>query len=360
MKKVKVSLYKHSYPVFIGESSFLSLDTKLDKLSKNLFLVVDKNVEKFHGKTLNKVFSEFDKVEKHIIKHGEKSKSQNELNKIYSDLLENNFSRDTTLISIGGGVTGDVAGMAASTFMRGINLVHIPTTLLSSVDSSIGGKTGINFEDVKNVIGTFYQPKLVLIDPLFLRTLPPKEYQSGLGEIIKYGLLSNYHFFFYVNNNLHDIMNRNSKVLEDVIYKTASLKASIVAQDEKDNNVRQILNLGHTFGHAIETNSNFKVTHGDAVMAGIIAALLMSYKKGFLLKSRLDMFLKLLNRIKLPKIIQNLDNEKMYKVMSQDKKNKGGKIKFVLLADIGNVLIDIEANKKEIFYSLDNMKELIS
>jgi 3-dehydroquinate synthase len=361
VKKINVSLKENSYPIIIGRGIISQLDNFLHKynLHQNILFVLDENIEKFHGEKLLEKFSQNTsrKVNFYTVKKGEKSKSFVELNKIYSFLLSNKYGRDSSIIAIGGGVVGDLAGYAAATFMRGIQLVQVPTTLLAMVDSSIGGKTGINFEDKKNMVGAFYQAKLVLIDINLLSTLPYKEITSGLGEIIKYTYLADKEYFSFVYNNLEKVYENNYRALLEIIYNSAAIKAAVVEKDEKETGLRKILNLGHTFAHSFETNLNFKITHGEAVTAGIICAIYLSHKTGLLTADKLSSMLSLPLKFKLPAALLGLDNENIYKVMLHDKKNRDAKIKFVLLSGIGKIVPDIESDKDSIFYAIDNMKK---
>lgn len=363
MRKIKISLSAKSYEILIGKNIYSRLPGEITKrnLNKNILLIIDENVFKFHKDLLKEAFKNYkNKVEYYILKSGENSKSYKELNKIYSFLIKNEFGRDSLIAAAGGGVTGDLAGYAAATYMRGLQLIHIPTTLLAAVDSSIGGKTGINFEKKKNIIGSFYQPDLVLIDTNFLRTLPEKEITSGIGEIIKYSFLSDEDFFSYTNKNLKEIYNKNEKILEEIIYRSALIKASVVSEDEKELLLRKTLNLGHTFGHAIESMLSFKIKHGEAVIVGLICALYLSNKIGVINKKDLDEFLLLPRKINLPKISALINAEKIYSLMKLDKKSRNGKINFVLTSGIGKTLVNVEAEKKDIFYSIKKAKELIS
>ncbi len=362
MKKIKVALNENSYPIFVGSSILNLIKREISKLNlnKNIFYIVDENVEKLHGKNIYKNFKNKKIANSfYLLKSGEKSKSYTELNKIYNSLLNNNYGRDTLIIAIGGGVTGDLAGYAASTYMRGIELVHIPTTLLACVDSSIGGKTGINFAKKKNMIGTFYQPKSVFIDTAFLSTLSREEKTSGIGEIIKYAFLSNQNLFNFVSENLDGIYENDSKILEDVILKSASIKAAVVSKDEKEGGLRKILNFGHTFAHAFESDLNFKIKHGEAVIAGIISALYLSNKIGILSKRKLKEYLPLPLGIKLPAKLKNINKENILEIMKTDKKSRSGKIKFVLLSGIGNMLIDVEAGRNDVLFALDRTLETL-
>ncbi len=355
MEKISVNLNKNTYPIYIGNSIIKNLKQLLKKHghSQNIFFVIDGNTEKYWGEIVKKEF--FYNNEKqfiYILNPGEASKNYLEVNKIYSSLLENNFGRDTLIVAIGGGVTGDLAGFVASTFMRGLKLVHIPTTLLSMVDSSIGGKTGINFQKNKNLIGTFYQPDFVLIDTAFLTTLPKSEVISGMGEIIKYGYLSDQAFFTYLDQNFNHLINCEPKFINYAILKSVLIKASVVSNDEREAGLRQILNLGHTFAHAFEKELNFKIKHGEAVVAGIICAVILSYNLNFLPENLMMKMLTLASKVRLPKNLSEINLENVLLHMQHDKKNRNGKIKFVLLKGIGEIIIGAEASKKEVIAAL--------
>ncbi len=359
VKEIKVQLKNNPYKILIGNSILSRLNNYLDLETKNVLAVIDENVFTFFKDEIKKALSRVSSQYKiYLLKPGERTKSYSELQKIHSYLLSNNFGRDSLIIAIGGGVTGDLVGFAASTFMRGVKLVHIPTTLLADVDSSIGGKTGINFNHKKNMIGTFYQPNLVLIDTEFLKSLPKPEITSGIGEVIKYAYLSDKNFFDYLLKNINKIYGNESEVLNEVIFKSVGIKASVVSQDEKESGIRKILNLGHTFAHAFESEFNFKVKHGEAVIAGIISSLFLSEKLMLITKQELNKFLELAAKINLPKKFHSFDKEKVFQIMKSDKKNRNGKIKFVLVSDIGKILIDVEAEKKDIFYAINMMQKV--
>jgi 3-dehydroquinate synthase len=361
LNKIIAKTSTKSYPVLIGNSELNKLPEKLDeqKLFKNVLIVIDENVGRYYQTKIKSVFSNHSgKILYYILPSGEKTKSEKELRKIYDFLLKNNFGRDTVLIAIGGGVTGDLAGYAASTFMRGIQLVHVPTTFLAMIDSSIGGKAGINFIKKKNLIGAFYQPRLVFIDIMFLSTLPSREFKSALGELIKYGFISNKDFYNYLSNNLENVKSMNDLVIEEVIKESVSIKVGVIQQDEfEQRGIRKILNLGHTFAHAIESELGFRVKHGEAVTAGIICSLFLSNKIGLLETSKQKDLLRLPASVRLPAIIKKIDNQNVFDAMRSDKKNKDDKKMFVLISGIGNLLVDVPANKREIFYALNKMKQ---
>jgi len=226
------------------------------------------------------------------------------------------------------------------------------------IDSSIGGKTGINFNKKKNLIGAFYQPRLVFIDIMFLSTLPAREFNSALGELIKYGFISNEDFYNFLSNNLEKVKSRNDIVIERVIKESVSIKAGVIQQDEfEQRGIRKILNLGHTFAHAIESELGFRVKHGEAVTAGIICSLFLSNKLGLLETSKQKNLLRLSASVRVPSIIKKINNRNVFDAMRSDKKNKDDKKMFVLISGIGNLLVDVPANKREIFYALNKMKQ---
>ena len=355
MEKISVNLNKNTYPLYIGNSIIKNLKQLLKKhgLPQNIFFIIDSNTEKYWGKSVKKeLFYKNKKQFTYILNPGEKSKNYLKVNEIYSSLLENNFGRDTLIVACGGGVTGDLAGFVASSFMRGLKLVHIPTTLLAMVDSSIGGKTGINFKKNKNIIGTFYQPDFVLIDTAFLTSLPKSEIISGMGEIIKYGYLSDQAFFAYLDRNFDHLTNCEPEFIKYAILKSALIKASVVSNDEREAGLRQILNLGHTFAHAFEKELNFKIKHGEAVVAGIICSVILSYNLNFLPGNLMMKILSLTSKIKLPKNLSKINLENVLLHMQHDKKNRNGKIKFVLLKGIGEIIIGAEVSKKEVISAL--------
>jgi 3-dehydroquinate synthase len=270
---------------------------------------------------------------------GERFKSLEWAGKLYNRLADLKVERLTPIMAMGGGVIGDLAGFVAATYMRGVPLIQIPTTLLAQVDSSIGGKVAVNHGRLKNNVGTFYQPKLVSGDISVLKTLPEDQIENGLAEIIKYGIVKDRELFKIIDNNLEELKSLEEKITERVISRCAAIKAEIVEKDEKDLGLRNILNLGHTTGHAIETVSGFKVGHGYGVSMGMVAAGAISHKMGVLEAVEFDQIKSLLNRAGLPVKIAGLDSEKIIEAMKHDKKNTGGKIKFILPRAIGEVFV---------------------
>ena len=358
MKKINVEVSDSSYPVFAGRGILTHLRPQLKKYARfnNFFIVIDRNVAKYHLKNIRRAVGRRKKIHYYELKPGESSKSQEQLRRIYDSLIKNNFGRDTLLISIGGGVTGDLAGYSAATYMRGLQLINIPTTLLSAVDSSIGGKTAINFNGYKNVIGAFYHPDMVLIDSDFLKTLPAKEYLAGMGEVIKYAYISSPELYNLVNENFDSIRRKDERITDEIILKCAAIKAGVVSNDERENGLRKILNFGHTSAHAIESASGFKLRHGLCVIYGIVIELFLSYKIGILSRKKLVKYLELPGKFRLKNILDDFDFEDIYRIMLSDKKNRNGRINFVLLSDLGKILLDVETGKRDIMYAYERAR----
>ncbi|MBK7980381.1 MAG: 3-dehydroquinate synthase [Ignavibacteriae bacterium] len=355
MKKIKIDIPNNAYNVYLGNNIFTNILDLLKKenLLNDFLLVIDKNVDELYSSLIDGVFNSFGKkVNKIIIEATEKKKNFESVKAIHSTLIKNNYGRDSIIIAIGGGIIGDVAGFAASTYMRGIKYVQIPTTLLASVDSSVGGKTGINFEDTKNIIGSFYQPKLVLIDTQFFGTLQQDEILCGLGEIVKYAFLLDSNFYSFVNKNISKILSNDFETINKVIYNSVKFKGSVVTADEKESGIRKILNLGHTFAHAFEVQQKHKLKHGQAVIVGITCAIYLSHKLNFLTQKNFENYLRFLtqfsDKIKLSKI----DNESIMNIMQKDKKNRNNKIKFVLIQNVGNILTDVNVDPNLINQSI--------
>jgi 3-dehydroquinate synthase len=354
MKKIKVLKGRNSYNIYSGIDTFYLLPEMIasNGLYSNILFLVDENVMKYHFEKINSVREKIGiRNNIYTLPSGEKYKSSDQYLKILAFMAENNYGRDSLIVAIGGGVTGDIAGFAASTYMRGIKLIQIPTTLLATVDSSIGGKTGINLFNKKNIVGTFYQPELIITDLTFLNTLPKEEVITGTGEIIKYAFLSDRNFYSDVFDSYDSIVSQNINTLLRIIPVCINIKSEIVTKDEQESGLRKILNLGHTFAHAYESYFDFNIKHGNAVAAGIISSLYLSFQKGIINKVSLDYFLKLPAKIKL--ISRTVpDADAIIKLMHSDKKNIDGRIKFILVKDIGETLIDVEAEKKEIKYAI--------
>ncbi|PID60705.1 MAG: 3-dehydroquinate synthase [Ignavibacteriae bacterium] len=346
MKKIKINIPQNPYHVYLGENIFSNVIDimKSKNLSGNIFLIIDHNIEKFYAAVIKKTFQN-NNYKKIIVIASEKNKSYETLQKIHNALIKNKFNRDSILIAIGGGIIGDLSGFAASTYMRGIKYVQIPTTLLAAVDSSVGGKTGLNFNGIKNIVGSFYQPEFVLVDTKFFTTLPQKEMLCGLGEVIKYGFLTNEKYFKFISKNIDKILSNDKKVIQKIIYESIKFKGDVVEADERENGIRKILNLGHTFAHALEVDQNHKIKHGEAVIVGINCALYLAGFMNILSQKSFIEFNNFLKRFNEKIKIKSFDKDSMYKTMLRDKKNRSNKIKFVLMKEIGNLITDIPADK---------------
>jgi len=363
--KLNVKTNKKNYPIVIGKNILDKLKNFLRENSINFnqcLIVVDSNISK---KLIKKILDSLPKkkISIHYFKANEKNKNQKSIDKILTILLSKNFNRNDSLISIGGGITGDVSGFAASIFKRGLKFVNIPTTLLSQVDSSIGGKTGINTKHGKNLIGAFYQPSLVISDINFLKTLPKRELICGYGEILKHALIANKKFFTFLNINGSKILNLKSPYIEKSIYQSCLIKKKIVEADEKESNLRKILNFGHTFAHAYEATLGYskKLNHGEAVILGIKTALKFSLLNKLLKVSEFKLIENHLNKLNLPcninKFFSNNNLNKIISFMKKDKKNNTKKINLVLLKKIGTPLYNSQFHEKKIISFLK--KELI-
>jgi len=353
MKILNVELGDRSYPIYIG--SDLLEDPKIITShikTKTICIVSNTTVSKLYLENIKNLLDGYQVVEA-IIDDGEEFKNHDSLNHIYTKLLENQCNRDTTILALGGGVVGDIAGYAAASFLRGIPFVQIPTTLLAQVDSSVGGKTGINHLLGKNMIGAFYQPQAVVIDLNVLKTLDNRQISAGLAEVIKYGLIWDKDFFKYLEQNIDNLKQLDFQNLEYVIYRSCEIKAKVVSEDEKESGIRAILNLGHTFGHAIENCLGYgEWLHGEAVGCGIVLAAKMSLAQGWLSESEFDRVKKLISQANLPIEKPNIDYENFIGAMKLDKKNKNKEIYLVLQQGIGKAIV---TNK----YSSNILDEII-
>ncbi|MBI2418685.1 MAG: 3-dehydroquinate synthase [Ignavibacteriales bacterium] len=357
MKKTIVAAKSSSYPYYSGygilEKAVKILKKEYQKSS--VFMVIDEHVFRYHRVQILAAFEGVGtRAEHFVLSSGEQSKSFAVLQKLLAAMLEKKCDRNTLLIAIGGGVTGDLAGFAASVYKRGVRLLHVPTTLLSMIDSSVGGKTGINFTGYKNIIGTFFQPDAVIADTSFLATLPEREFDSGLGEAAKYAflgdaanynMLSSYlinHFSGILRSEKQTVPIKDNKLLR-LIGNCINIKAVVVAQDEHEGGLRKILNLGHTFAHAIESVGKYKVFHGEAVAAGMEMVVSLSTEMGILNADEAKKYIRLLRIIPRPDTIKNMPADKLIAAMLQDKKNKEGEIRFVLVKTIGELVVDVPA-----------------
>ncbi len=365
ISKLKVKTKNGSYSIVIGTN----LSNKLSQiLRENLinfqkcFLIIDKNIKK---KAINR-FVKSIKQEKVIynFKSSEKNKNINTVIKLLNLLQKNNFNRNDCLITIGGGITGDIGGFTASLFKRGLKFINIPTTLLSQVDSSIGGKTGVNTSYGKNLIGSFYQPNLVLADVSFLKSLPKREVICGYAEILKHSIISKRKNFHFLRKNVEKILCLRSPFIEKAIFESCKIKKMIVQKDENENNLRKILNFGHTFAHAYEASMNYskRLNHGEAVILGIYSALKFSLKNKVLKTSDFNLIFSHLKKAglsyEIKKFFTKKDTNKIVSFMQKDKKNNSEKINLILLRKIGNVDLKRRFTNKQIrFFINENLMD---
>jgi len=336
-RKIVLNTKNDIYSINIEYNSIVKNLTKIVSQKEKSIFLIDK-----------KVFYIFQKIKKYknqnyiVVDCSEKIKDFNNYSSLIEKILKFNIDRNIKIIVIGGGTLGDLSGFIASTLLRGVDLILFPTTLLSQVDSSIGGKNGINTKSGKNLVGTFYQPKSVFIDPKILLTLPKREILSGYAEIVKHSIINDSVFFEWLDKNSKKLLNLDSKILSQAIYKSILIKRKYVLKDEKERLKNQfsraILNFGHTFGHALEAyyKYNKKLTHGEAISVGMIIAGKISYKLGYLSLNELNKIKNHFLLNKLPILDKNMYDKKIFRIIEKDKKNTNNKINFVLLKKIGS------------------------
>ncbi len=342
MRTVNVALGNRSYTIHIGAGLLARSDLIRPILTAQRVVVITNDVVgPLHLATLMTALRARDVAAKEIVlPDGEAHKNWETLNLVFDALLAQRAERSTTLIALGGGVIGDLVGFAAATYQRGVPFIQLPTTLLAQVDSSVGGKTGINHPLGKNMIGAFYQPRLVLADTDTLKTLPDRELSAGLAEVIKYGLIRDLPFLEWIESNLDRLLARDDEALCHAIERSCINKAEVVAADETESGVRALLNLGHTFGHAIETGTGYGTwLHGEAVAAGTVMAAELSRRLGWLDTAEVERVREVLLRARLPINGPALPEERYLELMHSDKKVLAGRVRFVLLRHIGEAVV---------------------
>ncbi|MCQ4726336.1 3-dehydroquinate synthase [Anaerotignum faecicola] len=350
MKEIDVVTKNKMYPISVGmEFGGLSdLACRCGLNGRTLCIVSDSNVAPIYIEKIKAAFKDsFSAVYEYIFKAGEKSKNIETVKGMYDFFLDKKLDRKTVIAGLGGGVCGDMAGFAAATYLRGVKFIQIPTTLLAQVDSSVGGKVGIDYKNSKNVVGAFYQPDFVYINTETIRTLPKREFSAGMAEVIKYGLIADAEFYNFIKTHKYEIKNYDSEIISQMILKCCKIKADVVSKDEKEDGLREILNFGHTIGHAVETVKNFELLHGECVAAGMAAVLNISLNRGYIEKGFLDEFTELIEFFGLPPHISGIDCEAVYKQMFFDKKVRDNKINFVIMKSLGNVFRTDSVSKEE-------------
>ena len=342
MSQITVALGSRSYPIEIG-TGLLSAGGLLSELvaGRDILIVTNETVAPLYLRAVREACGTANRTQATVLPDGESFKTLDTLNSVFTDLLENRFNRDAVLVALGGGVIGDVAGFAAAAYQRGVDFIQIPTTLLAQVDSSVGGKTAVNHALGKNMIGAFHQPIGVLSDVSTLDTLAPRELSAGLAEVVKYGLICDPDFFFWLEANSQALLNRDGEALDYAITRSCQIKAEVVSADERETGQRALLNLGHTFGHAIETGVGYGTwLHGEAVAAGMCMAADLSHRLGWFTGQDLERTQRLIQNLSLPtQAPDSLTPLQMRELMSVDKKVTAGKLRLVLLRAIGESLV---------------------
>ena len=359
MQTISVPLQNRSYPIWIEKGLLTKLPELLKPMNQGQKWVIfsQNEIISLYGNSLYKgLKSAGFQVELVVLPNGEKAKSLNELEGIFSQLIGMGCDRSSTFLALGGGVVGDATGFIAASFMRGVDYIQIPTTLLAMVDSSIGGKTGVNLPDGKNLVGAIWQPKAVVIDIELLKSLQEREITSAMGEVLKYGAILDRNLFEVVAEKLNDILNLSKpELLTEVIGRCAKLKADVVVEDEREGGKRRILNFGHTIGHALETHFGFEtLRHGEAVAYGMLAAGKLSNEDGRLEIEDFELLQTTIKKLPLPKLPE-FDAENILKIMQRDKKVKDRKINFVLLEAIGKTVIVDSIEKESIIKAMESL-----
>ena len=349
MNTETVNLKDRSYPIFIGKGASQEPEALIDRVKgSDVAIISDEVVAPLYLNQLLEGLPEKNIIT-YVLPKGEQEKKLKTVHKIIDHLLQNGFGRDATLISLGGGVVCDITGFVASVFMRGVSVIQIPTTLLAQVDASVGGKTGVNHSLGKNLIGSFYQPSAVVCDTAFLSTLDPKEMSDGLAEIIKYGLIYDRDFFVWLQTNISNILEQDSASLRHAVQRSCQIKAEIVAQDEREQSIRAILNFGHTFGHAIENQTGYdQWSHGQAIAAGMVLASKLSAKMSLISEEDVELIKDILLRAGLPVEPPKISTHDFVDAMKADKKVKARVIQLVLLKEIGSAFLTADYSEEDL------------
>jgi 3-dehydroquinate synthase len=359
-REIRVNLKGRGYKIHVRRGLLKQVGSEIRRVSKAekiLLLSIPKVWEKYGRMVFKELSKNFKQVNLFLIPDGEIHKNEKVLFSVFKKLKDLKFQKDSCLVALGGGVVGDLGGLAASLYMRGIDFAQVPTTLLAQVDASIGGKTAIDFQGIKNLVGAFYQPKVVLIDPDTLKTLDERQMRTGLAEIIKCGIIRDEKLFEALEKNIKLFFDRDPEFLSSLIYRSALIKARIISVDEREGGKRMWLNYGHTLGHAIESYYGYqRLTHGEAIAYGMRAAGLMSHWMGFCTAKTAQRQYALLKVAGLFKPVPKFEKERVYQKMLLDKKARSGQIQFVLTRKIGLVTIQKNVEKSLIFSALNRLQ----
>ncbi|MBM7555211.1 3-dehydroquinate synthase [Halanaerobacter jeridensis] len=343
MEKLRVDLGERSYDIKIGEDILANLGQYLSELEigKKVLIISNPLVDSLYGAEVEKAISEAGfEVEKALIPDGEKYKSLDTAKDLYDEAVAAGLDRTSSIVALGGGVVGDIAGFIAASFMRGINFIQVPTTVLAQVDSSVGGKVAVNHPQGKNLIGDFYQPQLVVADKKVLHTLEERELKAGLAEVIKYGFIWDEEFFSFLKDKREEVMNLDTQAVIKAIKTSCAIKAEVVEEDETEQGLRAILNYGHTIGHALEAVTNYDCyRHGEAVAIGMVAAARIAHKLDMLTVKEVKEHEELISDFGLPIRFEGVDHDQIINALTKDKKVEDGVIRFILAEKIGKVKI---------------------
>ncbi len=349
-----------SYPI-VFERDFAHLSTEINSLKRKgrkICVVTDTHVAPFYLEAVKKALEEAGQtVTSYILPAGEAHKNLEEVQGIYEHLIQEHFDRKDMLAALGGGVVGDMTGFAAATYLRGIDFIQIPTTLLAQVDSSIGGKTGVDFKQYKNMVGAFHQPRLVYMNVAVLKTLPEKEFSCGIGEILKHGYIRDKEYSRWLDEHREDILNRSQDICREMIWRSCMIKKTVVENDPTEQGERAVLNMGHTIGHAVEKLKNFTMLHGECVSVGCAASAYLSMKKGYLTKEEYVHIKDQLRSFRLPVTVKGLQTKEILSATKSDKKMENGKIKFVLMDSFGHAVIDNNISDQELSEAIGTILE---
>ncbi len=349
---------KPCYDIVFADDYELLLDElqAFDIENRRLAIIADSNTERLYGETVRKILDgHCKKVILHAFPAGEENKTLDTVREIYKTLIEKKFDRKDLLVALGGGVVGDVTGYTAATYLRGVDFIQLPTTLIAQSDSSIGGKTGVDFDGYKNMVGAFYMPKLVYMNVAALKELDDRQFYSGFAEVMKHGLIKDAMFYEWLLENMYEIHDRNIDVLKEMVMRSCTVKKLVVEKDPKEQGDRALLNFGHTIGHAIEKAMHFTMSHGECITLGMVAAAYISWKRSLLSMEEYyeirDMFVP----FNLPISIDQIDPQEILTLTKSDKKMESGQIKFVLLKKIGKAMIDKTVTDEEILNAINEI-----
>jgi len=360
METLRVELGERSYEILISSDWLKDLGKKMKELipMEKILVVSDERVGALYADATVESLREADfNADTIILPEGEEVKNLSSVERIYNFLVEYNYPRRCTVVALGGGVVGDITGFAAATYMRGVNFIQVPTSLMAMVDSSVGGKTGVNHRLGKNLIGAFYQPRLVFIDTSLLKTLAKEEFISGLAEVIKYGIIRDARFFELIVDEMGNLVSGDMKAINTIVKRCCEIKAEIVSADEREAGLRSILNFGHTVGHAIEAVTNYrKYRHGEAVAIGMLATSRIAVKMNLFSDMEVQRLWQVIVRANLPYRLKDIDTDDIIERMRKDKKVRSEKVRFVLPKKIGETVIRDDAPEPIVKQVLDDMK----